>query len=257
MIVHILNGDSLAGKLREGNLEGYQVICREFLMDGPVQATGVYSFWKARAEYAAKTFGETPQGYHVKVRQEFDKLERLPKDTEINLWFENDLFCQVNYWFVLSQLVRVGLMRAYRVSPLKKNRGNQWLGFGDHNGLDLRICLDDRTSLSMSDFRLGEHLWNAYRQQNLEVLSLISQTDSPCFPQLREVCRAEVERKTMARPESALKNILASGCTNFEDIFNRFSETEGIYGYGDLQVGTMLKSMGAGSVQGLRSSIRG
>jgi hypothetical protein len=257
MIVHILNGDSLAAKLRDSNLEGYQVVCREFLMDGPVEASGVYSFWKARAEYATKTYGETPHGYHAKVRQEFEKLERLPKDTEINLWFENDLFCQVNYWFIISQLVRIGLSRAYRVYPLRNNRGNPWQGFGNHQALDLRICLDNREGLGMGDFRLGEHLWNAYRHQNLEVLCMLSKTTSPCFPQLEEVCQAEVERRTQSRPQATLRNILANGHTNFEDIFHRFSEVDGIYGYGDLQVGTMLRGMGADSVQGLKGSVHG
>jgi hypothetical protein len=54
-----------------------------------------------------------------------------------------------------------------------------------------------------------------------------------------------MERKRNARPRKVLEDLLAKGYTDFSDIFTQFSQTEGIYGYGDLQVVNMLKDLKA------------
>ncbi len=249
MIIHILNGDGLANVFDQSGIEGETIICRECLIDGPIQAEGLFSFWKGRADYIAAMFQERPEDYYKKVKAEFDRIERLPLDAEVNLWFENDLFCQANMWFIVSLLNKRGISRVYRVLPLQNQGQRSWKGFGQHTALDLRICFDEREAMTRGDFRLGDHLWNAYRTGNLEVLSLLSKSLSPCYPLLDEVCDAEIERKTQARPVEALKEILAMGYTNFDEIFVKFNEREGVYGYGDLQVGNMLRNLPGNSFQ--------
>jgi hypothetical protein len=256
MTVHILNGDALAKELAHAGFEGETIICRECLIDGPVNADGLFAFWKARAGYIARMYDEDPETYYRKVKAEFDKIERLPAHAEVNLWFENDLFCQTNMWFVISLLNRRGITRVFRVCPLQARGQRNWKGFGEHTQLDLRICFDEREPLAVGDFRLGEHLWNAYRTGNLEVLSLLSKSLSPSFPLLDEVCEAEVERKTHARPQQTLREIVDMGYTTFDDIFKKFSERDGVYGYGDLQVVHMLRSLPGNSVQLTHGSVR-
>ena len=34
-----------------------------------------------------------------KTVPEFLKMQNIPENSEINLWFEDDLFCQVTFWF--------------------------------------------------------------------------------------------------------------------------------------------------------------
>jgi hypothetical protein len=41
-----------------------------------------------------------------------------------------------------------------------------------------------------------------------------------------------------------LKQIINSGVTDFSEIFKEFRKTEGIYGFGDLQVKNMLTELG-------------
>lgn len=254
MIVHVLNGDALAEVFQQTGIEGEMIICRECLMEGPVDANGLFGFWNARAEFISGTFRQNKLDYYQKVKAEFDRIERLPPNAEVNLWFENDLFCQTNMWFIVSLLGKRNMTRVFRVSPLKSQKN--WNGFGDHGAADLRVCLDEREVMTHGDFRLGEYLWNAYRTANLPVLGLLSKSLSPCYPFLEEVCQAEIDRKSSARPQVALKEILSLGYTNFDDIFSKFREREGIYGYGDSQVGLMLKEMPGHSVQRKRNSVR-
>ena len=253
---HVINGDCLAEQLKQTKINDNFIVCRECLIEGNVQASSIAEFWKNRAEFITGMYKVTAEDYLIKTVTEFEKLNQLPDHSEVCLWFENDLFCQANMWFVISLLNRRGITRVFRVCPLQARGQRNWKGFGEHTQLDLRICFDEREPLTVGDFRLGEHLWNAYRLGNLEVLSLLSKSLSPSFPLLDEVCEAEIERKTQARPQQTLREIVDMGYTNFEDIFKKFSERDGVYGYGDLQVVHMLRNLPGSSVQLTHGSLR-
>lgn len=240
---HILTGDSLAGTFRRTTIEGPAIISRECLIDGPVSDDNPDIFWKRRSEYVDAAFGADPDQYYIDVKGEFDKIESIGPDDEVNLWFENDLFCQANMWFTISLLNKRNLTKVFRVTPLV--RSNKWEGFGRHTSTDLVHCFEKRQGFTKGDFKLGENLWDAFRTADIVALAFFSRSLSPCFPYLEEVCRAEVERKRNQRPRKVLEDLLAKGYTDFSDIFTQFSQTEGIYGYGDLQVENILKSIKA------------
>jgi hypothetical protein len=239
---HILTGDSLASTFRRTNLEGRVIISRECLIDGPVSDNDPNVFWKNRAEFVRDSFNANVEEYYSNVRAEFDKIFLINNNDEVNLWFENDLFCQANMWFTISLLNKHGLSNVFRVTPLLRNT-NKWEGFGRHTAMDLIQCYERREPFARGDFKLGENLWDAFRNADVAALARFSKSLSPCFPFLEEVCKAEMERKRNERPRKVLEDLLAKGHTDFGDIFSQFSQTEGIYGFGDLQVGNMLKEI--------------
>ncbi|HZY81331.1 MAG TPA: DUF1835 domain-containing protein [Cyclobacteriaceae bacterium] len=239
---HILTGDSLAGTFRRTNIDGPVIISRECFIDGPVADDNPDLFWKKRSQFVKSAFGADPSEYYATVKSEFDRIDEIGPDDEVNLWFENDLFCQTNMWFVVSLLNKRGITRVFRISPLIRTN-NKWEGFGRHTSTDLLNCFEKRQGFTKGDFKLGENLWDAYRTADVVALAFFSRSLSPCFPFLEEVCRAEVERKRNARPRKVLEDLLAKGYTDFSDIFTQFTATEGIYGYGDLQVERMLKEL--------------
>ncbi|MEI9919844.1 MAG: DUF1835 domain-containing protein [Bacteroidota bacterium] len=239
---HILTGDALAGTFRRTSINGTAIICRECFIDGPVSDNEPGVFWKKRSEFVVDAFNADPDEYYSNVKSEFDKIDKITNQDEVNLWFENDLFCQANMWFTISLLNKRGLTNVYRVSPLIRN-SNKWEGFGRHTSTDLQLCYEKRQPFAKGDFRLGENLWDAYRNADVVALAFFSKSLSPCFPSLDEVCKAEMERKRSSRPRKVLEDLLAQGYTDFSEIFTQFNRTEGIYGYGDSQVGNMLKEI--------------
>jgi hypothetical protein len=242
MKYHILTGDALAGTFRRTGIEGIPIIVRECLIDGPVASGDPEIFWKRRAEFITDSFDANVDEYLNSVKSEFDKIEQINPGDEVNLWFENDLFCQANMWFTISLINRRQLTNVFRVAP-RIRTANKWEGFGRHTPTDLVACYEKRQAFTKGDYKLGENLWDAYRNEDVVALAFYSGSLSPCFPYLEEVCRAEMERKRHARPRKVLEDLLAKGYTDFSDIFTQFSQTEGIYGYGDLQVGNMLKEI--------------
>ncbi|HEX8737403.1 MAG TPA: hypothetical protein VF721_18865, partial [Pyrinomonadaceae bacterium] len=86
--------------------------------------------------------------------------------------------------------------------------------------------------------QLGAELWKAYQNADYENLEKLSAAESECFPRLKEVCRAEIEKGF--RPQKVLREIIAGGANDFAEIFPEFSNRAGVYGFGDAQVKRIL-----------------
>jgi len=231
MKFHVLPGDAQVDVFKETGIEGEIVVCREALVDGPVNADRLEDLWKLRADYLAGADGST--GYYETAVPEFEKLANTAPDAEINLWFEYELFCQVNMWFCLW-LLRDSAAAIYRVEPCILNTDDRWNGFGRMDANDLNRCFGARTLFGKADVQLGASLWDAYRVGDNGRLTELSQTSSECFPYLEEVCEAAIEKDT--KPRRILDEIAAEGITEFSQVFPKFRERAGVYGFGDDQV---------------------
>lgn len=250
-VYHVLNGDCLAEQLRETPLNQDFIICRECLIDGALKADNISDFWKLRAEFIASGYQVSTQDYFIKTVAEFEKLNAIPDDSEVCLWFENDLFCQANMWFVLAFLSKKPTLKLFRIFPIIENYVEDWKGFGNNNVNDLGKAYSEKVFLEPQDIELGQNLWNAYQNSDFTKLQELSKQKSDCFAYLEEVCQAHIDRfpvdKSLGRPEKIVKEIIKIKSSNFQEVFKEFSAREGIYGFGDLQ----LKSIYDRQIQSL------
>jgi hypothetical protein len=238
MKIHVLPGDALIEDFKTTEIDGEIIVCRECLVEGAVRGENLEEFWRTRAEFINGSYGVETAEYYTGVVGEFDKLRNsAAAGAEINLWFEYELFCQVNLWFCLSFL-RGSEAKIFRVAPVVRGDGDLWKGFGGLKAEDLKKCLASRTEFSEADILLGADLWKAFQNADYEALEKLSATESKCFPHLEEVCRAEIEKN--ARPRKVLEEIMANGKTDFAEIFPEFSARAGVYGFGDSQVKRIL-----------------
>jgi hypothetical protein len=239
MVYNILNGDSLAYNFPDAEIEGDIIVVREGLIDGELSGDSLRDFWRSRAKY----IGVTETEYHNSVVKEFEKIINAPDDSEFNLWFEYDLFCQVNMWFVISLINSLPIGKkvfAIYTSHLDKTSKLFWNGFGPANSDELKICYANRIPLSEADMSFGQQLWEAYKIGNLEVLINLSKHQSLVFPYLEEVVQAHVDRfpkdGTKGRPEKVIEDITKNISTDFQTVFQEFWNRESIYGFGDIQL---------------------
>ncbi len=239
MIYHILNGDSLAYSFPDTEIEGHIIVVREALIVGNLSGQNLHDFWKARA----KDVGSTETEYHNRVVKEFEKIINASTDSEFNLWFEYDLFCQVNMWFVISIINSLPITKkvyAVYTSYLDKTSKQFWNGFGSAKSDELNGCYANRIPLNEADMRLGYQLWEAYKHGDLEELTNLSKNQSSAFPYLQEVIKAQVDRfpkdGTKGRPERVLEDIIQNISTDFHEVFKEFWNRESIYGFGDIQL---------------------
>ncbi len=249
MTHHLLNGDCLADQLKETNLNGDYIICREALIDGPIQSDNQESFWSARAAYIQETYHDNAENYFSRVVSEFSKIRSIPPDADVCLWFEHDLFCQVNMWFVMSLLYKDGIKRNIsRAFPVVRDANDVWKGFGIADAAMLEQAFAQRVILTDDDLRLGNDLWKAYCAHDFNALKELAASESKAFKFLPEVCKAHIERfpeeeNQLNRPERVLVELIVQSNGDFAEVFAAFSQREGIYGFGDLQVRAMYDKL--------------
>jgi hypothetical protein len=229
MILHVLPGDATVETFKASGIEGDIAVCRECFVVGDVSGASLSEFWENRARYLAT---DRP-GYQENVVREFTKLNAPGLDSEINLWFEYELFCQANMWFCLS-LLEESTADIFRVAPVTLAEADTWDGFGNLTPDDFKKCFDARVKFSRSDIELGARLWSAFRTEDYATLERLSATESPVFPKLREACLAAIEKDS--RPKQIVTEIIQNGEADFSVIFKEFRARAGEYGYGDSQV---------------------
>lgn len=239
MIYNILNGDSLAYSFRDTKIDGEIIVVREGLIDGELSGRGLYDFWQTRAKYMRLTEEE----YYDKVVKEFEKIISAPENTEFNLWFEYDLFCQANMWFVISIINNLTInKKAFAVYTYHVDKGDKqfWNRFGSAKTNELKVCFENRIELYDSNLEFGQSLWNAYKNSNLDNLKQLSKNQSTAFPYIQEVIQAHIDRFAKdgknGRPERVLEDITKNISPDFNEVFKEFWNRESIYGFGDIQL---------------------
>ncbi|KQT24454.1 hypothetical protein ASG22_10640 [Chryseobacterium sp. Leaf405] len=230
-IFNITNGDYLAQQLKEAKIIGEMITCREALVTGPLRADNLDYFWKLRTSFISNEYKVKAEDYFDKTFPEFEKILNIPDGSEVNLWFEDDLFCQVNLWFCLFLLPKDKDLKIYRIFP-KTTKENNWKGFSVSESSDLEESLNSRISLDEKDIELGINLWKAYQNNDKKSLEQLSENQSNGFHFLKEV----IDSYLHIKPEIFIKNLIENGTTDFNTIFEKFQNELGIFGFGDLQV---------------------
>ncbi len=238
--IHILNGDFLAEQLKQTDINPDFIICRECLIVGDVDAESLKDFWALRSQFISKAYDFSIEDYYDTTVREFEKIQHLADGSDVALWFENDLFCQVNMWFVLYLLSDHPNIRLSRVFPKPKNAIDIWKGFGEADAASLETFYHDRVAFKEEDVDLGKKLWLAFQKSNFEELTELSKIHSRCFEYLNEVVEAHIDRfpkdGSLGRPEKVVKDIIQNKSKIFAEVFSEFSLREGIYGFGDSQL---------------------
>ncbi len=233
---HILNGDALKEQF-PAELNGEIIVARECLVDGDVKSETLEELFQIRARFITEFYGEYSEAeYHRDSVSEFKKVMDIPENSMVHLWFEDDLFCQVNFWFISYLLFHhtknceVFLIRPKVHTPY---------GFGGLSNAELLQAFREKTEVK----NLGQiaHLWELYQNDDLQGLSTTAEALKEPFPFLLEAVKAHIERipsgDNPGRPSQALIDIMEELDTDkFGPVFMEFNKRESIYGFGDLQV---------------------
>jgi hypothetical protein len=213
-------------------------------MDGPVDSLSLTEFFKERHAYLDKHYGALTQiDYEKEVVGEFDKIKNIPPESDIYLWFEDDLFCQVNFWFVGHLISKYTTnCQLYLVRPPR----HTIYEFGGLDETALENVCNNKTPINSID-KIAD-LWSAYSQNNNTELMVLKKNISSSLPFMVPAINAHLDRvpknEKPGRPVQTLISIINElGGDNFGKIFREFCKRESIYGYGDLQVRRMVEEI--------------
>lgn len=243
MNYHVLNGDALK-QYFPSELEGDIIVARECLVDGPVHGNSLQELYKTRAQYLNVTYGNHINSkYEDEVIPEFQKIENIPSGANVYLWFEEDLFCQVNLWFVIHFIyihkidANIQLVFPYEHAVY---------GFGSMNSSDLLKVF--KKSICLKPFNRLNQLWPAYQNDNFSILDSVASYYENELPFLNKCVDAHKERNLTnnlpGKPEQILEQINQElNYPKFGTVFQEFCKRASVYGFGDLQVKRLYDSL--------------
>ena len=240
MKLHVLSGDSLLEPFKDSGIAGEVAVFRECLVDGPLRANSLDEFFQVRSSYLSDPNDEKDGFYESDVRPEIEKILRADAQIEMFLWFENELFCQANLWFLLTNIGRNE--NVWVVSPETAAPKEQFQTWARLEPDDLRKCFDSPIRVADKDVVLASELWDAFVSRDEERLVGLSKERSELFRNLDVIAIASA--KIDSRPRDVLRLISKEGVQDFPEAFREFCRREPVYGFGDLQVKRLWDEIG-------------
>lgn len=248
--LHILNGDSLSEGLQSLNLEGDSLVWREMLCAGPVNAeVGGDRFFENRSSFL-KEFFEVPENrYQEAFIQPLNNIVPLDAYTEINLWFEYDLFCHINLLGALAWISQHNFKgKIFHICSGRVKGVSKLMGLSELSEDQLRDHFLQRKLLNSEDLEIANDIWMCYTDNDPSVIiSKIQRTSS--FDYLSNCLKSHVER--FPNKETGL-NVLEAHVLQLIDTHSIKSEhqlcgyaisQQGYYGYGDSQIMILIENL--------------
>ena len=242
---HILNGDSLKTQL-PSSLIGRKIVARLCLVDGDVKAESLEELFQVRASFISNHYPDfSNEDFYSRTVSEINKIKEIPDDTIINLWFEDDLFCQVNFWFTINLISK---QETKHKIHLVRPKQNCVYSFGSMHFNELITSYNSRITITDKELKELSKLWNLYQNDTIEEMFQIAERLKSKYSFLSPAIKAHKDRLPkngeLGRPANTIKQIIKDlNTTNFGSVFQEFCKREAIYGFGDLQVKRMFDNI--------------
>ncbi len=243
-MLHVLNGDATREIFDHSGIPGEVVVWREMLCEGKAPAThDMSSFFRERADHLQQVYGIDSTAYLSGIMKEYEQLNNAAVYEEIVLWFEFDLFCQVNLIFVLYYLqgLRIKLPPVSIVQLDKHPDVPNFRGIGMLKSQHLQPLFEKRVYLQEEDWQFARAAWEAYIQEDPLALEELSHHTSHRLPYLGKALQAHLQRLPdvstgLNAVEHFLLDRLALGKLRERDLYYQFWNELKIYGFGDFQL---------------------
>ena len=251
--VHILNGDSTLYSLQKSRLKGEYIVWRELLCEGPlVKDVGSDEFWRQRYEYFETELQVSKLEYYDKTIKELIKIEDLSTYNEVVLWFEYDLFCQVNLMALCAYLLKHYKkdILYYLICVGNEEGRNGWQTLADFSPTEYQNLYENRTKLSRDDLLYANECWKVFVEGTKEDLKSFDFNKNHKFQYFDVAIKQHVKNAYKVNgldliARKALKIIESRACNKKEIIQQlldwQYQET--VNGFGDLQYGKRLNDL--------------
>ena len=190
-MLHITNGDSAAETIKDAVFSGQILAWRDVLHEGPVPA-GLHlpQLSEIRAEFIASLGWGTNEEI-AKVFHERDQtLARFRENEEIILWFEHDLYDQLQLiqildWFFESEC---GATKLSLICIGEHPEVNPFHGLGELNVNQMAALLPSRHIISHKEKKNCAPCLASLHQSRPDQYRKILTTDTSVFPFLNKLC---------------------------------------------------------------------
>ena len=249
--LHITNGDSFTQKLKTLKLKGDIITWREMLCEGKTETNvGSESFWKTRFDFLHKNYKVSKSWFVEKTLKEYRSLCNHKQQDQIILWFEYDLFCQINMLAVLSWLKKHRrYAEIYLVCSGDEDETNRLYRLNDLSDEQLLNSYENKVKLSQNDIEYADYVWQLYCSDNPIRLENLIDFDNYQFDYLSDAIKVHLRRfPTIKNGLNELENrvlefSLHQKPKSKKELLGKLIENQGFYGFGDTQYERVISSL--------------
>jgi RNA polymerase sigma factor (sigma-70 family) len=251
-MLHIVDGESVAGTLRQATVPGEVGIYGDLMYEGPAPAGLDPQSWRnVRSQFLVRERGFAPEHALAWLEASSLTLDEAPKHEEIILWLDHRLSDQL----ILIKLLDWFSRRKRKESELSLICVGQYLDIRNFVGLgqlmsdQLASLFDTRLAVSDAQVRLGNVAWSAFTASDPTAIERILQEDTSPLPFLAAALRRHLEQfpsvdNGLSRTErQSLSVLFERGALSAIKLFFAVQQTEDPLFMGDLSFFGMLKEM--------------
>ena len=250
--LHITNGDSTSNYLKKLRFSGEFITWREMLCEGKTTTdVGSESFWKNRFDFLKTVYKVNKPTFIEFTLKEYRNLCKKKEQNEIVLWFEPDLFCQINMLAVLSWIKRY--RQGYEISLVSDGtdaKSHKNAGFSLLSEEQINLLYKNRVLLSQDDIEYADYIWQLYCSDSpLRLETVYKFNPMSPFQHLESAIEAHLKRFPSIEnglnfvENNILKTANSHQFKSKQELITNLLREDDIYGFGDLQYENHLKNL--------------
>jgi hypothetical protein len=218
-MLHITNGDSTAISLRRSGIPGVFLAWRDVLHDGPVPAAlSLQELSEVRARFLAERGWSSYEDALEEFRARDGILERFRNEREVVLWFEHDLYDQLQLLQILDWLA--GQERGKTILSLIAidsfpDRAS-FHGLGELTPAQLSSLFPKKRPITPAMLTLAHEAWDAFCSPDPSAIERVLARDTSALPFLAGALKRHLQEfpsvtSGLSRTERQLLETLATG----------------------------------------------
>jgi hypothetical protein len=249
--LHVANGSSVTRTLEDASVPGLLSIWADPLYDGPVPGgLSDEELLEVRRQFHAGPPGSPSDDPVNDLRRWRQIIEHHDGYDELVLWFEHDLFDQLNLIQILSwihhrlppsKVVSLICIGSYPGRP-------DFKGLGELAPTELAPLLDTRQPVIESQYTLAERAWKAFREATPEALDDFRRTDTTALPYLAPALLRFLQEYPwttdgLSRTERRLLQLADAGNVTLAKAFPRMHDDETAYYVTDTSLDELVEAL--------------
>jgi hypothetical protein len=250
--LHVANGTSTTATIHEAVIPGLTSIWADPLHEGPVPGHLTdEELLDVRARHLASA-GIDAADTIAALRGWREAIDDRASYDELVLWYEHDLFDQLNLIQLLSRIGQSSLSsRSVSLICINAFPGHpQFKGLGELAAGELASLFDTRQPVSQAQYALAARAWDAFRASDPLALDALLGTDTSALPFLAAALQRHLQeypwtRDGLSRTERRLMTLAERGPIDIWKAFPLVHEDETAFYIADSslwQVATELES---------------
>ncbi len=244
-MLHVTNGESAGGVIAATGLGGEVLCWNDVLHEGPVPELSNEGLRSVRARFLSDR--ERRSGQVLRQFTDRDaRLARAAAREEVVLWFEHDLYDQLQLLQVLDQLASSATdwRRVHLVC------GAEYLGNSTPVRLRQRFPL--RARVTDETRAVARRSWAAFRAPDPTALAALAAEEHPALPFLAAALKRHLQQfpstfNGLSRSEQQALDAVAAGATSVHTAFVESQRHEDPVFLGDLVFADYLQDLSRGA----------